>query len=472
MLNRKTRTTLVLIAIQSACLIVGFWTQHLHLSRIQFATLRERETTALLEIAVALARLQNRDSNVQRIRDVADSDALGARIRHHRIMLVDDRWNVLDSESFDGEPFENASKIADWTPNLESASDGRSDTDSEQARSIVATGVLNIGQEEFAAAAADLPGGGKIVVYSPLAEIRATAALLAQNQIGVCLVTLAWLVAVLAVGTWLIVGPIYDRIKSPQVSAQSDLLRQTQRLVRTRDAIIFGLAKLADSRDADTGAHLERIAAFSKAIAQELKRTPGYKDKMTPAFLRLIGISSALHDIGKVGVPDRILLKRGKLTQVERREMHRHTLVANECLEEIEQRLGTNNFLQMARQIALCHHERWDGWGYPNRIRGDQIPLAARIVAIADVYDALSTQRVYKPAYPHAQCVAMMREEAGGYFDPDIFEAFLRIEAVFEQISRQHHIQDARRNDTAAQQPPDQGIGDALEELIEYPITT
>jgi response regulator RpfG family c-di-GMP phosphodiesterase len=149
----------------------------------------------------------------------------------------------------------------------------------------------------------------------------------------------------------------------------------------------------------------------------------------------MIGISSALHDIGKVGVEDSILLKPGKLTDVERFRIQIHTTLGGDCIRQIEQRLGNSNFLQMAREIAFFHHERWDGEGYPHKLKGEEIPLSARIVAIADTYDAMAVKRVYKEAYPHEVCVDRIRREAGQQFDPDLVEVFLAIEQQFRDIA-------------------------------------
>ncbi|MGE3314447.1 MAG: HD-GYP domain-containing protein [Planctomycetaceae bacterium] len=215
-------------------------------------------------------------------------------------------------------------------------------------------------------------------------------------------------------------------------------LQNTRDLIRTRDAVIFGLAKLAESRDRDTGQHLERISLYSTRIASALSKDPRYQGIVTPAFVRLIGISSALHDIGKVGVEDSVLLKPGILTAGERFRMQLHAQVGAECIREIERRLGTSNFLEMAREIAYSHHERWDGAGYPEGISGEAIPLAARIVAIADVYDALAVRRVYKKSIPHEKCVEIIREEAGRQFDPSVVRVFLEIESQFKEIARRH----------------------------------
>ena len=215
-------------------------------------------------------------------------------------------------------------------------------------------------------------------------------------------------------------------------------MQQVKDLLRTRDAVIFGLAKLAESRDPETGQHLERIALYSTRLAAALRQDPRYRRSVTAHFVKTIGISSALHDIGKVGVEDAILLKPGGLDEDERQRMQLHTTVGGECIRQIELQLGNSNFLEMAREIALFHHERWDGTGYPGGLVADEIPLAARIVAIADVYDALSVRRVYKEPISHEKCVEIIRVEAGKHFDPQLIEVFLTIESQFQQIAHKY----------------------------------
>ncbi|HET6327961.1 MAG TPA: HD domain-containing phosphohydrolase [Planctomycetaceae bacterium] len=221
-----------------------------------------------------------------------------------------------------------------------------------------------------------------------------------------------------------------------QSKSDEQSLQHTRDLLRTRDAVIFGLAKLAESRDPETGHHLERISLYSTRLASAVSRDPKYSRVVTPGFVRLIGISSALHDIGKVALEDSVLLKPGELTSNERFRMQLHVEVGAESIREIERRLGTSNFLEMAREIANSHHERWDGTGYPAGLAGEQIPLAARIVAIADVYDALSARRVYKEAFPHSECVEIIRKEAGTQFDPELVRIFLDAAPQFEEIAR------------------------------------
>ena len=216
------------------------------------------------------------------------------------------------------------------------------------------------------------------------------------SETEIRLLAFTWITALQAAVAYLVLTRAQDQNLREKTRAARVSLQRYSDLLRTRDAVIFGLAKLAESRDPDTGNHLERIAVYSTRLATALRRNPRYRRQLTPAFVKLIGISSALHDIGKVGIEDSILLKPGQFEEQERLVMQMHAAIGGKCIREIESQLGRSNFLQMAREIAFCHHERWDGSGYPKGLAGEEIPLAARIVAVADVYDALATKRVYK----------------------------------------------------------------------------
>lgn len=207
---------------------------------------------------------------------------------------------------------------------------------------------------------------------------------------------------------------------------------RTRALTRTQEAVIFGLAKLADSRDEDTGEHLVRIQRYVHVLCSHLLAlgVPDLDDRTD-----LIVRTSALHDIGKVGVPDAILQKPGGLTAEERAVMQQHTLIGAECLRAVGQQLGEDDFLTTALEIAEGHHERWDGSGYPHRRRGAETPLPARIVALADVYDALTSVRVYKAAWPHDRAVDEIVANAGAHFDPIVVAAFRRGAAEFQTIA-------------------------------------
>ncbi len=206
---------------------------------------------------------------------------------------------------------------------------------------------------------------------------------------------------------------------------------RTRSLVRTRNAVIFGLAKLAESRDRDTGGHLERIRSYVSILATELAKT---NPEINRSFVADLAIASSLHDIGKVGIPDTVLLKPGKLTPAERTAIQMHTVVGSECLSAIQEQLGEDDFLHLAQQIILAHHEHWDGTGYPHGTQGKQIPLAARIVALADVYDALTSSRPYKGPLGHNEVREWIVSRYAQQFDPHVVEAFLAREADFLRV--------------------------------------
>lgn len=204
--------------------------------------------------------------------------------------------------------------------------------------------------------------------------------------------------------------------------------------LETRDLTIFALAKLAESRDPETGAHLERVQSYSRVLAQQLATNPKFRGAITAEFIRLIYDTSPLHDIGKVAIPDSVLLKPGQLSQAEFEIMKQHTLRGAETLDAALALRPEAHFLRMARDIAASHHERWDGSGYPHGLAGEEIPLCGRIVALADVYDALTSKRVYKPAFAHTVACSMIADAKGKHFDPDVVEAFLAIEDLFTEI--------------------------------------
>jgi putative two-component system response regulator len=207
--------------------------------------------------------------------------------------------------------------------------------------------------------------------------------------------------------------------------------------LETRDVAIFAMARLAESRDPETGEHLERVRSYSRVLAQHLSGVEKLRAEINAEFIRLIYLTSPLHDIGKVGIPDCVLLKPGRLNDLEFEIMKTHAALGAQTLEAALKRFPTVKFLQMGRDIAASHHERFDGTGYPNRLAGDAIPLCARIVSLADVYDALTSKRVYKDAFTHHITRSMIVEQAGVQFDPDVVEAFVNTEAQFLAIRAQ-----------------------------------
>lgn len=213
-------------------------------------------------------------------------------------------------------------------------------------------------------------------------------------------------------------------------------VRAGERIVglETRDMAIFAMAKLAESRDPETGMHLERVQSYARILAIDLAAQPAYASLVDPEFIRLVYTTAPLHDIGKVGIPDSVLLKPGRLTDREFEIMKMHTLIGAQTLEAALARYPGAKFLQMARDIAQHHHEWWDGSGYPGKLAGDAIPLSARIVGMADVYDALTSKRVYKQAMSHDVAAPIILQECGTHFDPLLVEAFQRCEETFIHI--------------------------------------
>lgn len=207
--------------------------------------------------------------------------------------------------------------------------------------------------------------------------------------------------------------------------------------LESRDLVIFSLAKLAESRDPETGAHLERIREYVRTLADELSYHPLFQDIIDADYIRAMYQTSPLHDIGKVGVPDEVLLKPGRLTDREMGIMKQHTVIGAQTLDAALEVHPNAWFLRFARDIAQHHHERFDGKGYPQGLAGEAIPLCGRITAVADVYDALTTKRVYKPAFSHEKSKEIIVQGRGTQFDPRIVDAFLAREADFIRIKEQ-----------------------------------
>jgi len=224
------------------------------------------------------------------------------------------------------------------------------------------------------------------------------------------------------------------RLRAEMAALARRLGEHDTELLRAQEVTAFALAKLAESRDPDTGYHLERLRAYSRVLVTHLGRTPKYRNLVTERYATAMYQASTLHDIGKVGISDRILLKPGKLTPEEFAIMRRHTSIGGRTLRAAARRSQDNLFLNLGHEIALYHHERWDGGGYPFGLPGSHIPLAARIVALADVYDALTSDRCYKRPMSHAEARAYIVTQSRAHFDPDVVEAFLTREREFVRI--------------------------------------
>jgi putative two-component system response regulator len=213
---------------------------------------------------------------------------------------------------------------------------------------------------------------------------------------------------------------------------------RTAELAKAQDIAIYSLSVLAEFRDDETGAHILRTKEYVRILVEALARVQGYGELLDQASLSLLYKSSPLHDIGKVGIPDSILLKPGKLSEAEFAMMKTHAAIGHEVIVKAEKAHAADeglSFFRFAREITISHHEKWDGSGYPAGLSGQAIPLSGRIMAIADVYDALSSKRVYKPAFPHEQVMAIMAEGKGKHFDPAIFGAFVSVVGDFRAAS-------------------------------------
>jgi putative two-component system response regulator len=212
---------------------------------------------------------------------------------------------------------------------------------------------------------------------------------------------------------------------------------RTRELALLQEATIESLATLAEYRDPETGGHIKRTKNYMLILAKHLGNHPRFRDTLTAATVDLLYKSAPLHDIGKVGVPDHILMKPGKLTDEEFTEMKKHTIYGRNAIMSAEKRLGTESFLRYAREIAETHQEKWDGSGYPHGLKGEAIPIAGRLMAIADVYDALISKRVYKMPFTHAKAVQIIKEGKGTHFDPDMVDAFLELQDEFRKTALQ-----------------------------------
>lgn len=219
-----------------------------------------------------------------------------------------------------------------------------------------------------------------------------------------------------------------------KLAYQKLIAKEVRERSEAQQATIFALAKLAEHRDDDTGSHLERVSKYCKLLAKQLGDQSCYSDQLTADFVACIQHASVLHDIGKVAIPDSILKKPGPLTPEEISVMKTHTVIGADNLQTIFNRYNDNPFIGMGVEIALYHHERWDGAGYPNGLAGKNIPLSARIMAVADVYDALRSDRCYRKGFDHETVKSMLLKESGTHFDPEVITAFLSLEEQFSLI--------------------------------------
>ncbi|MBF0229472.1 MAG: two-component system response regulator [Desulfamplus sp.] len=221
---------------------------------------------------------------------------------------------------------------------------------------------------------------------------------------------------------------------------------RTRMLNLTQDVTIESLGNLAEYRDQETGGHIKRTKNYVKSLALNIRNNQRFRAVLTNDYIDLLTKSAPLHDIGKVGVPDSILLKPGRLTDEEFEEMKKHATYGRDIIAASEKSLGEESFLTLAREIAYTHHEKWDGSGYPEGTKGDEIPLSGRIMAIADVYDALISKRVYKAPFLHAKALEIITKGSGTHFDPDVANAFIEHENEFRLIALKYADFDEERS--------------------------
>jgi putative two-component system response regulator len=212
------------------------------------------------------------------------------------------------------------------------------------------------------------------------------------------------------------------------------IAEQVKEVTASQLSTILALAKLAETRDDNTGHHIERVQTFSKALAERMREMRLHSKQLTASFIDTLFQTASLHDIGKVGTPDSILLKPGKLTETEFSVMKKHCALGAETLAMVLNRHPGNQFLRMGVDVARSHHEKWDGSGYPDGLIGSEIPLAARMVALADYYDAMTSNRCYRSAFSHGETCDMIKRNRGTHFDPEVVDAFLIIESRFRRM--------------------------------------
>jgi putative two-component system response regulator len=227
---------------------------------------------------------------------------------------------------------------------------------------------------------------------------------------------------------------LQNELKDYNHNLEEKVVEQVREISDSQLATILALAKLAEYRDEDTGRHIERIQYFCRYLVTKMADMPQFQDQITPMFVENITHASPLHDIGKVGIPDHILLKPGKLSPEEFEVMKTHTTIGSDLLQTVKDQYTKNSFINTGIEISRSHHEKWDGTGYPDGKKGAEIPLSARILAVTDVYDALRSKRPYKAGFDHATSRKIIMESRGTQFDPDVLDAFIQLEQIFDQV--------------------------------------
>ncbi|MEM9419396.1 MAG: HD domain-containing phosphohydrolase [Planctomycetota bacterium] len=281
--------------------------------------------------------------------------------------------------------------------------------------------------------------GYRLMVHQPVGGLTAARSLITGGLLLTSLLIGLLIIIPSGLLSWYGIKRHHNALMKWNHELEDEVERRVQQFGKSRDALVMGLAKLADFRDNETGKHLERICQYSVLLAEELSRVG--KHEIDDAWINQLRMAASMHDIGKVGVPDEVLLKPGRLTDEEYDAIKQHPTMGADTLMAIRKQFDADPLVDMSVEVTLSHHERWDGGGYPFGLKEDAIPLSARIVSVADVYDALTVARVYKPAMPHAKAASIIEEGRGTQFDPDVVDAFLRIQDELRVIS------DALRDD-------------------------
>lgn len=246
-----------------------------------------------------------------------------------------------------------------------------------------------------------------------------------------------------------------DFLRDQNAFLEQEVARRTREVQAIQDVTILAMASLAETRDNETGKHIRRTQLYLRTLAERLRTHPRFAAYLTPEQIDVLFKSAPLHDIGKVGIPDHILLKPGRLEPDELTLMKTHTTLGRDAIEHAEAQLGMPlDYLACAKEIAYCHQEKWDGTGYPQGLAGDAIPISARLMALADVYDALICRRVYKKAMSHEDAVGIIVAGRGTHFDPDVVDAFLDVVDEFRSIARRYAEETGGAPEPAAETEP------------------
>jgi putative two-component system response regulator len=242
-----------------------------------------------------------------------------------------------------------------------------------------------------------------------------------------------------------IMKKMQDFLNDQNSFLEGEVQKRTSEVNAIQDVTIHAMASLAETRDSDTGNHIRRTQQYVKLLAEKVRLNPRFSHFLNDDnIIEMLFKSAPLHDIGKVGIPDKILLKPGKFTPEEFEIMKTHTTLGRNAILQAERELGLEvPFLKYAKEIAYYHQEKWDGSGYPMGLVGDDIPISARLMAVADVYDALISRRVYKTGMPHEKAVSIITESKGTHFDPDMVDAFLELQTEFRVIAARFADSDA-----------------------------